>query len=65
MTIDEQKELEVLRKEHHKLIAQRQKYTQRRLVRVSLLEQKAVKAGLFVTDKEVDDEVARRSKVKK
>lgn len=65
MDNEKEKRLAELELEHSKLVAQRQKYTQRRLVRVSLLEQKAVKAGLFVTDKEVDDEIARRAKVKK
>lgn len=57
----EKLELAQLRAEHKKIVEQRRKYTARRLVRISLLEKKAIAAGLFVTDKEVDDEMKRRA----
>ena len=53
MTIDEQKELNLLRVEHVKLINQRKKYTLRRLVKVSLLEQKAIAKGIIVTNSDL------------
>ena len=65
MTIDEQKELNLLRVEHKKLVDQRKKYTLRRLVKVSLLEQKAIAKGIIVTDIEIDKEIARRASLKK
>jgi len=65
MTIDEQKELNLLRVEHKKLVDQRKKYTLRRLVKVSLLEQKAIAKGIIVTDSEIDKEIARRASLKK
>jgi len=65
MTIDEQKELDLLRVEHKKLVDQRKKYTLRRLVKVSLLEQKAIAKGIIVTDSEIDKEIARRASLKK
>jgi len=65
MTIDEQKELNLLRVEHKKLVDQRKKYTLRRLVKVSLLEQKAIAKGIIVTNSEIDKEIARRASLKK
>ena len=41
---------------------QRQKYTYRRMIRQSLLIKKAVAQGITVTDKEVDDELAKKKK---
>jgi hypothetical protein len=52
-------------KAYDKMLEQRKKYHFKRQIRVQLLNEKAIKAGLFVTDKEVDDEIARRAKVKK
>jgi len=65
MTIDEQKELNLLRVEHKKLVDQRKKYTLRRLVKVSLLEQKAIAKGIIVTNSEIDKEITRRASLKK
>ena len=44
-----------------KMIEYRKKYTQRHLARTSLMIQKAVKAGIIVTDAEVDAEIKKRS----
>jgi hypothetical protein len=44
-----------------KIIQQRQKYTQRHLARTSLMIEKAIKAGIVVTDAEVDAEIKKRS----
>ena len=65
MTIDEQKELNLLRVEHKKLVDQRKKYILRRLVKVSLLEQKAIAKGIIVTNSEIDKEITRRASLKK
>ena len=58
--MNEKEELLKLREEHNKLVLQRQKYTLRRLVKISLLEKKAIAAGIIITDKEIDDEIRRR-----
>lgn len=51
-------------KAYDKMIEQRKKYHFKRQVRIDLLMRKAIKAGLFVTDKEVDLEIAKRNRAK-
>jgi len=46
---------------YNKMVEQRKKYTLRRTVRLALIEQKAIKAGLTVTDAEVDTEIKKRA----
>jgi len=46
---------------YEKVVEQRKKYTLRRTVRLALIEQKAIKAGLTVTDAEVDAEIKKRA----
>jgi len=46
---------------YEKVVEQRKKYTLRRTVRLALIEQKAIKAGLTVTDAEVDTEIKKRA----
>lgn len=46
---------------YEKVVEQRKKYTLRRTVRLSLIEAKAIKAGLTVTDAEVDTEIKKRA----
>jgi hypothetical protein len=62
MDNEKEKRLAELELEHSKLVAQRQKYTQRRLIRVSLIMKKAVEKGIIVTDAEVDAEIKKRAK---
>lgn len=49
-------------KGYEHMIEQRRKYTQRRLIKISLLEKKCKEKGIVVTDKEIDDELKRRNK---
>lgn len=48
-------------KGYDKMIEQRRGYTARRLVKVSLIMAKAVKAGIVVTEAEVDAEIKKRA----
>jgi len=50
---------------YDKMVDQRKKYHFRRIVKIDLLTEKARAAGLFVTDKEVDDEVIKKNKAYK
>lgn len=50
--------------EYKKIKAREKKGYERRAAKVALILDKATKAGITVTEKEIDDEVARRKKTK-
>lgn len=47
---------------YDKMLIQRKKYHDKRNIKISLIIAKAIKAGIVVTDAEVDKEIERRAK---